>query len=115
MGDGGSQWDVGCQFGMWGVQVYMIAWMEEMRVVGAAPLWDTGGPDGIWGSHLDVGCPGLHDRLDGGDAGAGGRPHFGIWGVLMGDGVPNGIRWDMGVPMEYGGSHLDVGCPGLHD
>ena len=96
MGDGGSQWDVGCQFGMWGVQVYMIAWMEEMRVVGAAPLWDTGGPDGIWGSHLDVGCPGLHDRLDGGDAGAGGRPHLGIWGVLM---EFEGSQWEMGGPI----------------
>ena len=40
----GSQRDVGgpdgmwgCQFGMWGVQVYMIDWMEEMQVVGGGP------------------------------------------------------------------------------
>ena len=107
-------------------------WGEEMQVLGGGPTlgyggsqwdtmgyrgsrWDMGVPMGYRGSHLDVGCPGLHDRLDGGDAGGGGRPHFGIWGVLMrfeGSqwemGGPDGIRWDTGGPNGIQG--VPFGC-----
>ena len=112
--------------GMWGVQVYMIDWMEEMQVLGGGPTlgcggsqWDTRGPNGKWGvpmeyrgSQWDTGGPGLHDRLDGGDAGGGGRPHLGIWGVPMGYDVIQGVPMGYGgVPMEYKWSQRDTGCP----
>ena len=78
----------------------------------------------IW----DVGCPGLHDRLDGGDAGGGGQPHFGIQGVPMEyrgsqwdvggpngiQGVPKGYRgsqWEMRGPIGKWGSRWDTGGP----
>ena len=60
MGDGGSYWEMSGPNGMWGVQVYMIDWMEEMQVVGGGPTlgyggsqwdmgsqWDTVGPNGM--------------------------------------------------------------------
>ena len=56
-----SQWDVGGPIWMWGVQVYMIDWMEEMRVVGGGPTlgyggsqWNTRGPNGMQG--VPMGC-----------------------------------------------------------
>ena len=56
---------------MWGVQVYMINWMEEMQVVGGGPTlgyrgsrwdtmgyrgsqWEMRGPNGMWG--VTFGC-----------------------------------------------------------
>ena len=70
MGDGGPN-------GMWGVQVYMIDWMEEMQVVGGSPTLGYGG------SQWDL------------------RGPNGKCGVPMGYGGPNGIQ---GVPMGDGGS-----------
>ena len=94
MGCRGSHWDAGCQFGMWGVQVYMIDWMEEMQVLGGGPTlgyggsqWDLRGPNG------KCGVPMGYD---------------GIQGVLMGYGGPNG-RW--GVPMRCRGSYWEMGVP----
>ena len=43
MGYRRSQQDVECQFGMWGVQVYVIDWMEEMQVMGGGPTSGYGG------------------------------------------------------------------------
>ena len=49
---------------MWGVQVYMIDWMEEMQVLGGGPTsgyggsrWDMGVLMGYRGSLWDVGGP----------------------------------------------------------
>ena len=43
MGYRGSQWGTGGPNGMWGVQVYMIDWMEEMQVLGGCPTLGYGG------------------------------------------------------------------------
>ena len=66
----GSQWDVGCHIWMWGVQVYMIDWMEEMQVLGGGPTsgyggsrWNTRGPNGIQG--VPMGCRGSQWDLRG--------------------------------------------------
>ena len=106
---------------MWGVQVYMIDWMEETRMVGGGPTlgyggsqWemggpdgirgDTGGPDGIWGSQWDTGGPiwmwgvqvYMTDWMEemqvlGGGPTLGYGGPDGIQGVPMGDGGPNGM------------------------
>ena len=43
MGYRGSRWDTGGPNGIWGVQVYMIDWMEEMQVLGGGPTLGCGG------------------------------------------------------------------------
>ena len=42
-GPDGIRWDTGGPNGIWGVQVYMINWMEEMQVVGGGPTSGYGG------------------------------------------------------------------------
>ena len=100
MGYRGSRWDMGVPMGYNGIQGVPMGY--------GGPSGIQGVPMGDGGSQWDVGCPGLHDRLDGGDAGAGGWPHFGMRGVPMGY---KGSQWEMGgpdgiqgVPMGYGGS-----------
>ena len=98
MGFEGSYWEMRGPNGVWGVQVYMIDWMEEMRVVGGGPTLGYGGSQwdtmGFRRSQWDMGVP------------------MGYRGSRWDAGGPNG-RW--GVLLGNGGSHLDVGCPGLHD
>ena len=64
---------------MWGVQVCMIDWMEEMQVMGGGPTsgyggsrWDLRGPDGIQG--VTKGCRGSRWDMGG--------PN-GMWGVQV--------------------------------
>ena len=42
---------------MWGVQVYMTDWMEEMQVLGGGPTSGYGGSRWDMGSQWDVRCP----------------------------------------------------------
>ena len=68
--------------GVWGVQVFMIDWMEEMQVLGGGPTLGYGGSR--WEMGVPMGYRGSQWEMEGPNGKWG--PN-GMWGANLGCGV----------------------------